>query len=370
MISFKAPERYWNESDILSKSGVLIAPLGRKALIIAGRNSLEAIQTSSFLTSLQASEIIYSIAVFSGKVTTTEIQTYSNIAAEKQVDVIIGIGGGKALDLSKAVGERLEVPVVAVPTIAATCASWAALSVLYDELGRSSSYLLLKRSPAIVLADLRILAAAPKRYLASGIGDTLVKWYETVVNHNEEPEGLDIRIATQTAKLALERLKTHALQAYEAAGTGVVTPAFKEAVDAVIVLAGLAGSTQGSTPRAGIAHAIHNSLTFIPETSGTLHGEKVAFGLLAQVVLEGRGEAEIQELAALLHQLGLPLTLKELGIVEDSEPIAIAIAKGVQLRKEAIQGLSFAVNEASLAQAILSADRWGQRIIKSAYVNL
>ncbi|UKS28797.1 iron-containing alcohol dehydrogenase family protein [Paenibacillus sp. HWE-109] len=368
MISFKAPNQYWNESHILAKGGALIAPLGQKALIIAGKQALEAISSSSFLLGLQESGITYSIALFSGKVTTTEIQTYRNIAADKEVDVIIGIGGGKSLDISKAVADHLGIPVVAVPTIAATCASWAALSVLYDELGRSSSYRLLKQSPSLVLADLQVLVAAPKRYLASGIGDTLVKWYETVVNHNEEPDGLDIRISIQIAKLALERLQIYAKSAYEAAGTGEVTPAFKEAVDAVIVLAGLAGSAQGNTPRAGIAHGIHNSLTFLPETKDTLHGEKVAFGLLTQVVLEKRAEDEIHRLASLLHQLQLPITLKELGIEQPSAEVAATIAQGVQLREEAISHLSFAVNETLLAQAIQTADQWGQRIAQENYV--
>ena len=40
------------------------------------------------------------------------------------------------------------------------------------------------------------------------------------------------------------------------------------------------------------AHAIHNGLTALPETHAMLHGEKVAFGVLAQLVLEGAPEAE------------------------------------------------------------------------------
>lgn len=366
MITVKAPEQYWNELGILSKSGPLIAPLGKKALVIAGRKALVAVKPL-LLASLEESGIAYSIVEFSGKVTTLEVETYTKTAVEQQVDVIIGVGGGKVLDITKAVGGKLDIPVVAVPTVAATCASWAAVSVLYDDLGRSSGYILNKRSPALVLADTHVLASAPKRYLASGIGDTIVKWYETFVNINDDPDGLDIRIATQTAKLALERLHTFALQAYETAGTGEVTTAFIEAVDAVIVLAGLAGTVQGSTARAAIAHSIHNSLTYFPQTKNTLHGEKVAFGLLTQVILEERAEEEINRLAILLHKLGLPITLKELGIDEDPSSIAVEIAKGVQLREDSTKGLSFEVNEALLAQAIKKADQWGHRIIQEAY---
>jgi glycerol dehydrogenase-like iron-containing ADH family enzyme len=369
MIAIKAPEHYWNEPDLLIRSGALIAPLGQRAFIIAGSQALNA-ANPPFLDSLDQAGIAYEVAPFSGKVTLAEIEQYTAQASAYQAEILIGVGGGKALDLAKAVGDRLRLPVVAVPTVAATCASWAAVSVLYDELGRSSGYLPNRRSPVLVLADTRVLASAPRRYLASGIGDTIVKWYETVVNLNEAPDGLDIRIGTQTAKLALDRLRLHALPAYEAAGTGQVTPALTETIDAIIVLAGLAGTVQGSTPRAAIAHAVHNSLTFFPETAGTLHGEKVAFGLLTQAVLESRAEEDIRELAQWLHQLGLPLTLEELGIAEDPAAAARAIAQGVQLREEATKSLSFEVSAALLAEAILRADGWGRRIIQAGYVTL
>ncbi|MEK8126528.1 iron-containing alcohol dehydrogenase family protein [Paenibacillus filicis] len=366
MISIKAPEQYWNEPDLLLKSGALIAPLGQRAFLIAGDKALNAVHPT-LLESLDQAGIAYEIAPFGGKVTLPEIEEYTAKASVYQAEIIIGVGGGKVLDLTKAIGDKLRLPVVSVPTVAATCASWAAVSILYDDLGRSSGYQPNRRSPALVLADTRVLASAPKRYLASGIGDTIVKWYETVVNLSDDPDGLDIRIATQTAKLALERLRLHALQAYEAAGTGQVTHALTETIDSVIVLAGLAGTIQGSTSRAAIAHAIHNSLTFLPQTAGTLHGEKVAFGLLTQVVLESRAEEEIRELALWLHKLNLPITLEALGIFQDPASAALEIAKGVQLRDGATKSLSFEVSESLLAEAIQRADGWGRRIIEAGY---
>ncbi|MDP4097074.1 iron-containing alcohol dehydrogenase family protein [Paenibacillus sp. P96] len=369
MISVKAPDHYWNEPDILLKSGPLIAPYGKNAFVVTGQKALNAVG-HAFFESLKQAGIAHTIASFGGKVTIAEIEVYTAQASAQQADVIIGVGGGKALDLAKAVGGKLRLPVIAVPTIAATCASWAAVSILYDDLGRSSEYLMNERSPALVLVDTRVIASAPKRYLASGIGDTIVKWYEIAVNLSEESGELDIQIAGQTAKLALDRLRSHALAAYETAGSGKVTPALTETINDIIVLAGLAGTVQGSKPRAAIAHAIHNSLTFVHQTSDTLHGEKVAFGLLAQTVLEGRAGDEIDELAVWLHSFGLPITLRGLGITGDSASITLEIAKRVQLREDATTGLAFAVNEASLAEAIQQADQWGQRIQQeSVYAN-
>lgn len=369
MVHIRTPERYYQEPDLLARSGSLIAPLGRNALLIGGVKALKAAR-AALLSSLDNEGISYEILEFGGKVTEKEIEGFTAAALDRKPEVLIGVGGGKALDLTKAVGGRLRLPVVAVPTVAATCASWAAVSVLYDDQGRSSSYLLNDRSPALVLADARILAAAPRRYLASGIGDTIVKWYETSVNLSDGPEGLDIRISTDTAKLALERLRRFSLDAYDTAGTGQVTPAFTETVDAVIALAGLAGSIQGATARAAVAHSIHNSLTYLPETAGTLHGEKVAFGLLAQVILQGSTEPDIRRLALWLHQLGLPVTLKQLGIHRAPSAAAAEIASRVQIPEQAAAGLSFGVHPSLIAQAIEQADQWGYRIQLEAFAEL
>ncbi len=64
------------------------------------------------------------------------------------------------------------------------------------------------------------------------------------------------------------------------------------------------------------AHAIHNGFTAIPETHKMYHGEKVAFGTLVQLVLEDAGEDEIMEVIDFCSEIGLPVTLKGLGIEE------------------------------------------------------
>lgn len=364
MFAVKAPDQYWNEPDILFKSGPWIAAIGKKALIITGKTALRVVE-SSLIESLENSEVAYVIAEFSGSCTLEERELYSRKAIEHQAELVIGIGGGKALDLSKAVGDQLNLPVVTVPTVAATCAAWSALTVLYDDQGRSSGYLPLKQAPVLVLADTTIIAAAPKRYLAAGIGDTLVKWYETVVNIRNEASELDLRFSVQTAKLAFDVLHQHALEAYELAGNGEVTPAITETVDAIILLAGLVGSVVGTSPRIGIAHSLHDSLTQNLLTNNALHGERVAFGLLTQVVLENRPADEVEQLAGYLHRFKLPITLKELGIEQDIPKAALDIAKGSQLVERAPQGLPFTITEETISQAIQKANRIGHEIIQA-----
>jgi hypothetical protein len=50
---------------------------------------------------------------------------------------VIGVGGGALLDSAKVLARRLGVPLVAIPTIAATCAAWTPLSVWYSDAGQA-----------------------------------------------------------------------------------------------------------------------------------------------------------------------------------------------------------------------------------------
>ncbi|WP_338554710.1 iron-containing alcohol dehydrogenase family protein [Paenibacillus sp. KS-LC4] len=364
MVQIKAPNQYVNEPNAWAEGGAKIAEIGSKLFIIGGEKALEA--AAPLLASLNEVNVTYQVHRFSGQVTTEQITAYSELAASQDINVLVGIGGGRVLDLSKAVAQRIHVPSVTVPTIAATCAAWSALTVLYDEEGRSAGYLPLKQSPQLVLADTAVLAAAPKRYLASGIGDTYVKWNETIVNVKKLPADLDVRLGVKTSELAVEVLDRYAQQAYANAGDGIVTPAFHEVSHAIVWLAGQVNTVSAGGARGALAHAIHDSLTQFAKTHGSLHGEKVAFGLIAHTLLQGQTAVETERLAAKLNALGLPVTLAQLGFEEGANKIAYDIAGKVPLDGAKAAELPFAFHPAAIAEAIIAADQLGQRIRSKA----
>lgn len=367
MVNVKAPDVYINEPNAFVNGGLNIAEIGNKLFIIGGQTALTVAQP--LIESLKAANVTYQLHTFTGYCTKEQIEAYAAQAAAADVNVIVGIGGGRVLDLIKAVAERVQLPSVTVPTVPATCAAWSALTVLYDDEGRSAGYLPLKRAPQLVLADTTVLAAAPRRYLASGIGDTYVKWNETVVNVKNVASDLDIRIGAHTADFAVDLLNQYAQEAYDGAGNGAVSQAFHEVSHAIIWLAGQVGSISGNGRRGALAHAIHDSLTQFPQTRQTLHGEKVAFGLVAHTILQGLAEEETTKLATALHKLGLPVTLQQLGIQDAPAEAALAIAQGVPLEAAQAADLPFTVSTLRVAEAIAAADKLGQHIRNPIHSN-
>ncbi|MDF2857898.1 MAG: gldA2, partial [Neobacillus sp.] len=263
---------------------------------------------------------------------------------------------------AKAVAEDSHLPVVTIPTIAATCAAWSALTVIYNEHGKVVDHRPLQSSPKVVLADTKILVEAPVRYLQSGIGDTLVKWYEYAPNNKNDEYDFAFKVSLNTAKQALTLLETHAMQAIEANKEKQITRSFKEVVDAIIALAGLVGSINSGRYRIAPAHAIHDSITSLSETHGSLHGEKVIFGLIAQFILEGKSETEINKFISILNELNLPVTLKQLGVESDLK--VKEIASGTKWNKEALSNLTFDVNHELVEEALKIADEYGERSLK------
>ncbi len=366
MINIKSPERYVSEEGLLAHSGELIASLGRrKALVLGGKTAL-AVAGPDFFQSLEEADIKYDLKEFTGYPTPDVIAAIAREIAADGTELVIGVGGGRVLDVAKAAADPTDIPVVTVPTIAATCAAWSAVTITYNDSGAHAGVILLKRSPQLVLADTTVLAGTPRRYIAAGIGDTLVKWYEAAPNVGTGPDSISARVGLVTAKLALDILVKYAREVYRTTGTGQTTPAFQEVVDSIIFLAGQVGSLSSRKYRAAIAHTLNNSLTHFEATRGTLHGEKVAFGLIVQLFLEGQDQLEIERIAGFLHELNLPVTLGQLGFSGDGTEEAGEIARNMHFFNEAaVKQLPFAVNRELLEKAILDANNLGQRLVRA-----
>ena len=209
---------------------------------------------------------------------------------------MIGAGGGKLLDAARAVAADLDLPVVNCPTIASSDAPCSALSVIYSEDGMVEDYRVYARNPDLVLVDTSVIAQAPARYLVAGMGDALATMLEarTCVEGRVKNMrgGGSTQSALALAQLCYRTLIADGLEAKQAVEAHAVTPAMERIVEANTLLSGLGFESSGLAA----AHSIHNGLTVVEQTHPYLHGEKVAFGSLTQLVLEGKPRGQIEEL--------------------------------------------------------------------------
>ena len=228
--------------------------------------------------------------------------------------VVIGVGGGALLDTAKAVARRLGVPVVAIPTIAATCAAWTPLSVWYNDAGQALQFEVFDDANFLVLVEPHIILKAPAEYLLAGIGDTLAKWYEAVVlAPQSENLPLTVRLGINGALAIRDVLLSRSEEALADQQRGEATQAFRDVVDAIIAGGGMVGGLGERYTRVAAAHAVHNGLTVLPQTEKYLHGTKVAYGILVQSALLGQDDV-LAELVAPYQRFTLPTTLRELEV--------------------------------------------------------
>lgn len=273
---------------------------------------------------------------YSGECSLAEIEIIAEMINNNSFDAVIGIGGGKVLDLVKSVSYQARVPSYLIPTLASNCSPWTPISVIYDEDGKFITYELYPTSANLVLVEPRILLNAPLDLLIAGIGDTLAKWYEADVQMaGITNKSVPLQISHYAAKQCKDLLLSHAEEAINGVKSKTLNDDFIKVVESIIMLGGMVGGFGDHYGRIAGAHSIHNGLTEIEETHGALHGEKVAYGILVQLVLEDKWN-EIVQLIPFYRKLGLPLSLVQLGISSiDSETID-KIANKSALENESI----------------------------------
>ncbi|MFS0784020.1 iron-containing alcohol dehydrogenase family protein [Bacillus sp. 1P06AnD] len=283
-----------------------------KVIIVHGRKSWHAARP--YWPALRDTKSID--FTYGGECSFSEIDALSQLAAEHHVDAIIGVGGGKVLDLVKAASHVTHTPYILIPTLASNCSPWTPVAVIYDNAGVFSRFDVYPEAASLVLVEPLILLAAPLELLVAGIGDTLAKWYEADVQMASiADKSVPLQISHHVAALCKEQLLTHSEAAIEAVRSGQLNDSFIQITETVIMLAGMVGGFGDHYGRVAAAHAIHNGLTALDETHVALHGEKVAYGILVQLVLEDKW-AEVKTLLPFYRRLSLPASLKEVGVTD------------------------------------------------------
>lgn len=361
--TFISPSRYVQGPNELQNVGKYSANLGKNALVLISQGGFKR-TGAEIEESFKKSGVSFVFEYFNGECSKVEINRLKNIVKEKSCDVIVGIGGGKIFDTAKAVAYYENLPVVICPTIASTDAPCSALSVIYTEAGVVEEYLFLRRNPDVVLMDTAIITKSPVRLTVSGMGDALATYFEArACKRSDGPNfcgGKAGITAMAIAELCYNTLIAEGRKAKIALEAGACTEAVERVIEANTLLSGLGFESGGIAA----AHAIHNGFTILPECHHMYHGEKVAFGVIAQLVLENSSCDELNEVLSFCVDVGLPVTLKELGVENPTREKILEVAKVACSENDTLHNMPFEVTPELVADAIFAADGFGKAALK------
>lgn len=347
-----------NGEGALARVGELAAGIGSRALVIGGPVSYPAVR-DGIERSLRAAGVAFEVATYGRDCCESDQDRLSELIRACGAEVVVGAGGGKAMDAAKLAGYRAGVPVINVPTSAATCAAWTALSNVYSSEGTWLYGVPLPTNPYAVVVDYAVVATAPARLLASGIADTLAKWVESSASVDASLADAMTLSAVEMARFLYERLMAVGEEAYAQAQRSAPGPELRAAIDANIQLAGTVGGLGGARCRSVVAHAVCNALTALPGHGVSWHGEKVAFGIVVQRILQGFSLDETSRLITYFAAIGVPVTLQGLGVADDAAAIE-AIAEGTVREGSSAHLLPGGVDAARVMAAVRQADALGK----------
>jgi glycerol dehydrogenase len=351
-----APSRVIRGGQAWQQSLPVIADLCRRPLLLGRSPATQAIR-DGLKADLTARDLTVVEAQLNFDCCEEDLIRLEAVLKEAACDCVIAAGGGKVLDAGKLLACRLKLPCITVPLSAATCAGWTALANIYSQDGAFVSDEALDACPDLLIFDHGLIRQAPTQTLASGIADALAKWYEASVGSGSSTDGI-IQQAVQMARVLRDQLLIDAVDAISHPDS----EAWVRVAEACGLTAGVIGGLGGAQCRTVAAHAVHNGLTQLPACHGRLHGEKVGFGILVQLRLEERlGGNQLaaqsrRQLLPLLKQLGVPVTLQDLGLGETGLHDLRAICSFACRPGSDLHHLPFEVTETDLLEALVSTD--------------
>ncbi|MBN2241670.1 MAG: glycerol dehydrogenase [Acidobacteria bacterium] len=362
-----APSRYVQGNGVIDLLGTYLSLVPAKRPLVltteGGRVRLGRRLEESF----RKNAVQGRVEIFGGECSLEEVERVVEVSRKyvPAADCVVAAGGGKCIDAGKAVAFRLDVPAVICPTIASTDAPCSAVSILYTPAGVGKGPEFYPRNPALVVVDTGVIAAAPARHLISGMGDALATGYEARTCYGN-PEGRSIAGARMTiaalaiAELCAKTVFEDGMRAVDAMRRGEINESLERVIEANTLLSGVGFESCGLAA----AHAYAAGLTVIEALHRDfLHGEMVAAGLMAHLLLEGHPE-EAGKAARFLNGVGLPVCLEQFGLDPQKNSQVLMDAMKAAAGEPIVNNEPFEITPEKLLGAFLGADRLGREIIR------
>ena len=248
------------------------------------------------------------------------IKNTQNDVKKDKNDLIIGIGGGRSVDIAKMIAFNLKKPFVSMPT----AASHDGIASPFVSVRGDKPHSFVATAPLGVFVDIDIIKKAPKRLLASGCGDLVaniiaVRDWELGRDKTGEYFGrYSANLASMSAKILMENSAVYAKK-------GLDVRVIVEALISAGVASCIAGS---SRPCSGAEHLFSHALDQLAPGVG-LHGEKCGIGAIMIAKLQGQ---DWKKIAKTLKNVGAPTTAKKIGL--KPKTLAKALTMAQELRPE------------------------------------
>ncbi len=247
---------------------------------------------------------------------------YVNQLQLPEFDLVVGVGGGKAIDTAKYAAHINNLPFVSIPTLISNDGICSPISVLKEKQNRYVS--LGATMPIALFVPMHLIEECGEESLVSGVGDLLSNlsaiedWKLASKGKNEYIDDYAVMISENAALCVFTQIKNYILQ--NKSKEQFLQNNLKMIIES-IVLSGIAMEIAGtSRPASGAEHLISHA---VDELFGGFkpHGVQVAFGMYVITFIRSElgyvSKEMFQELRAVLRYLGLPTTLSSLGITKE-----------------------------------------------------
>ncbi len=325
--------------NVLGNLGGICKELNfKRALIVTGQKTFT-------IAGKQAQEFMADSGVFSSHTfaENAQLETIGRVMEEInsiKVDVVVGVGGGRNIDVAKVSAARTGKDFISIPTIASHDGIASSLASVK---GMERPYTVRAVSPIAVIMDSEIIGKSPYKFTASGCGDVISKITEVEdwkLAHKEKGEYYGAyagSLALMSSQVVMENAENISLKTDE--GTRTVLEA--------LISCGVSMSIAGSSrPCSGSAHLFNHALDIIA-SKPALHGEQCGVGAIIMSRLHGM-DWEFVRLS--LQTIGAPVTAKQLGIKR--EEIIEALTQAQSIRPERYTILSKIELDAAKSEAI------------------
>ncbi|MGC9050201.1 sn-glycerol-1-phosphate dehydrogenase [Pyrobaculum sp.] len=319
--SFEIPRTVIFGPGAITKTPLVVAGLrAGKILIVTGRST----------TLHYANQVAQLLSGY-----TVDVVKYDDVDLEKTgYDLVLGVGGGRPLDMAKVYAYIHKKPLVVIPT-SASHDGIASPYVSYVLSRRMSSRGKIVAPPTAIIADTSVILSAPSRLLRAGIGDLLGKivavrdWQLAHRLKGEEYSEYAAHLSLTSYRI----VASNAARIRNFAREEDVRVLVKALIGCGVAM-GIAGS---SRPCSGsehlFAHAIEMRLQ--EENNEAIHGELVAIGAIVMAYLHGIKWQRIKRIA---ETVGLPTTLKQAGVDIDLAVEALTTAHSLRPDRYTILG--------------------------------